>query len=53
MTFAPQISVTMSGNASDAEKAETKAWFMQMCREAFQQMQDDDSNLEALQASLA
>lgn len=53
VTFAPQISVAMSGNASDAEKAETKAWFMQMCREAFQQMQDDDSNLEALQASLA
>lgn len=53
VTFAPQISVTMSGNASDAEKAETKTWFMQMCREAFQQMQDEDSNLEALQASLA
>lgn len=51
-TFAPQISVTISGNATDEEKQETKAWFMQMCREAFQQMKDEDSGIEALQASL-
>lgn len=52
VTFAPQIEVTIGGNVSEAEKQQTKAWFMQMCREAWQQMQDEDSNIEALQASL-
>lgn len=53
VTFAPQISVTMSGNASDEEKEQTKAWFLQMCRDAYRQMQNEDTNIEALQASLA
>jgi hypothetical protein len=53
ITFAPQISVTMSGNASDEEKEQTKAWFLQMCRDAYRQMQNEDTNIEALQASLA
>ena len=46
-------SVTMSGNASDEEKEQTKAWFLQMCRDAYRQMQNEDTNIEALQASLA
>ena len=53
VTFAPQISATMSGNASDEEKEQTKAWFLQMCRDAYRQMQNEDTNIEALQASLA
>ena len=53
VTFAPQISVTMSGNASDEEKEQTKTWFLQMCRDAYRQMQNEDTNIEALQASLA
>lgn len=53
LTFAPTITISMSGNASDEEKEQTRAWFMQMCREAFQAMQDEDSGIEALQASLA
>lgn len=53
ITFAPQISVTMSGNASDEEKEQTKTWFLQMCRDAYRQMQNEDTNIEALQASLA
>ena len=53
ITFAPQISVTMSGDASDEEKEQTKAWFLQMCRNAYRQMQNEDTNIEALQASLA
>lgn len=53
VTFAPVISITMSGNASDEEKERTREWFMQMCREAFQAIQDEDSTIEALQASLA
>ena len=48
-----RITISMSGNASDEEKEQTRAWFMQMCREAFQAMQDEDSGIEALQASLA
>ena len=52
VTFAPQISVTMSGNASEEEKQQTKAWFMQMCREAYQTLQDEDSNIEALETAL-
>ena len=53
ITFAPQISVTMSGDASDEEKEQTKTWFLQMCRDAYRQMQNEDTNIEALQASLA
>lgn len=34
-------------------KEQTKAWFLQMCRNAYRQMQNEDTNIEALQASLA
>ena len=42
-----------SGDASDEEKEQTKTWFLQMCRDAYRQMQNEDTNIEALQASLA
>ena len=51
--FAPQISVVMSGTPSTEEQQRTKEWFKQMCREAYEEMQDEDSREEALEESFA
>lgn len=52
IVFAPQISISMSGNPSEEEKEVTKAWILQMIREAFQEIQDEEASIEAVQAAL-
>ena len=42
----------MSGNPSEEEKEVTKAWILQMIREAFQEIQDEEASIEAMQAAL-
>lgn len=43
----------MPGDVSNEEKGQTKTWFLQMCRDAYRRMQSEDTDVEALQASLA
>lgn len=52
VTFAPQISITMNGNPSEEEKEQTRAWVLQMVREAYQEIQDEEAGVEALQDAL-
>ena len=52
IVFSPQISISMSGNPSEEEKEVTKAWILQMIREAFQEIQDEEASIEAMQAAL-
>lgn len=52
VTFAPHISISMSGNPSEEEKEQVKAWILQVVHEAYQEIQDEEADIEALQDAL-
>ena len=42
----------LMASRSEEEKEVTKAWILQMIREAFQEIQDEEASIEAVQAAL-
>ena len=52
ITFAPQFNIQLSGNPSEEQLQTLEERIMEIARRMFEQMQDEDSSVEALQASL-
>ena len=52
ITFAPQFNIQLSGNPSEEQLQNLEERIMEIARRIFEQLQDEDSSVEALQASL-
>ena len=52
ITFAPQFNIQLSGNPSEEQLQNLEERIMEIARRMFEQLQDEDSSVEALQASL-